>query len=60
MSLIIHILNGLICMVLGVHLGIHLLATDLSFQKRMNYNEFKHVTSWNFTWYLLSGKKDIK
>lgn len=60
MSLIIHILNGLICMVLGVNLGIYLLATYLSFQKRMNYNEFKYVTSWNFTWYLLSGKKDIK
>jgi hypothetical protein len=50
---------GLFGLVGGVHLGIFLLAEDLKFQNRMNENEFKYVTSWNFTWHLLRGKKDI-
>lgn len=50
---------GLFGMVMGVHLGISLLADDFKFQNRMNENEFKYVTSWDFTWHLLSGKKDI-
>jgi hypothetical protein len=51
---------GLFGMVMGVNLGIFLLAEDLKFQNRMNENEFKYVTSWNFTWHLLSWKKDNK
>lgn len=53
------IFMGLFGMVMGVHLGISLLADDFKFQNRMNENEFKYVTSWDFTWHLLSGKKDI-
>lgn len=52
------IFMGLFGLVGGVHLGIFLLAEDLKFQNRMNENEFKYVTSWNFTWYLLSWKRD--
>lgn len=45
-------------MVLGVNLGIHLLASDLSFQKRMNDNEFQYITSWQYTWTLLNPFKN--
>lgn len=47
------IFMGLFGMVMGVHLGIFLLAEDFKFQNRMNENEFKYVTSWNYTWTLL-------
>lgn len=40
---------GLFGMVMGVNLGIFLLAEDFKFQNRMNENEFKYVTSWDFT-----------
>ena len=58
MALIIHILNGLICAVLGVNLGIHLLATDLFYQNRISYNEFKYITSWQYTWKVLNPFKN--
>lgn len=51
------IFMGLFGMVMGVHLGIFLLAEDLKFQNRMNENEFKYVTSWDFTWTLLDPRK---
>lgn len=54
------IFTALFGMVMGVNLGIFLLAEDFKFQNRMNENEFKYVTSWNFTWHLLSWKKDNK
>jgi hypothetical protein len=47
---------GLFGLVGGVHLGIFLLAEDLKFQNRMNENEFKYVTSWNYTWTLLDPR----
>ena len=51
------IFMGLFGMVMGVNLGIFLLAEDLKFQNRMNENEFKYVTSWNYTWALLDLRK---
>lgn len=51
------IFMGLFGMVMGVNLGIFLLAEDLKFQNRMNENEFKYVTSWNYTWTLLDLRK---
>ena len=60
MDFFVVIFMGLFGMVMGVHLGIFLLAEDFKFQNRMNENEFKYVTSWDFTWHLLRGKKDIK
>jgi hypothetical protein len=50
------IFMGLFGLVGGVHLGIFLLAEDLKFQNRMNENEFKYVTSWNYTWTLLDPR----
>jgi hypothetical protein len=60
MDLFLIIFMGLFGIVMGVNLGIFLLAEDFKFQNRMNENEFKYVTSWDFTWHLLSWKKDNK
>jgi hypothetical protein len=57
MDFFLTIFMGLFGVVMGVNLGIFLLAEDFKFQNRMNENEFKYVTSWDFTWHLLSWKK---